>query len=66
MGSGEHLWSHSSCVLDLTHDVVDVDVVLENSAKKREISVPLWDCENMVCWGKACVRFSSSSAKMGF
>lgn len=62
VGSGERPYSGSSCILDLTH----INIIPEIPAKKGEISIPQWDCGDVVCWGQGHVRFSASSAKMWF
>lgn len=62
VGSGECPYSGSSCILDLIH----TNIIPEIPAKKGEISIPQWDCGDVVCWGQGHVMFSASSAKMGF
>lgn len=62
VGSGECPYSGSSCILDLIH----TNIIPEIPAKIGEISIPQWDCGDVVCWGQGHVRFSASSAKMGF
>lgn len=62
VGSGECPYSGSSCIVDLTH----TNIIPEIPEKKGEISIPLRDCGDMVCWGQGHIRFSASSAEMRF
>lgn len=62
VGPGERPHSGSSCIVDLTH----TNIIPEMQTKKGEISIPQQDYGDMVCWGQGHVRFSASSAKMGF
>lgn len=60
------LLSRGAVLCCLMLQAVHTDAILEISAKKGDVGIPLRDSGNTVCWGQSCIRFSASSAKMGF